>query len=268
MLRTVAPAPEPCDCPGCSGAELDPAALIDDLIDGGATLLGIEDPLEAELFAANLLALGNQAGEGFAEALAGGIIPALEEIGSPEALAVLHAVAALEEGTAAADAAARLTGSGVPSPGWAAELRQPVEAEVFLRFADTGENLSVLVATFSRAGRSHGFSVNVVHGDCHSATEILLFPGTVLDQVIDMIQNNEGARDLVITRSSPDPESFRWETERALNARADHDQDTDEPAEADPADEESPDYHLSAELLRARLRLLPAPSRPPARHGD
>ncbi|MDR6320715.1 hypothetical protein [Actinoplanes couchii] len=262
----MAPAPEACDCPGCSGAELDPAELIDDLIDGGAHLLGCADPLEAELFAANLLALGNQAGEGFAEALAGGIVPALEEIGSREALAVLHAVAALEDGTAAADAARRLSGTGVPSPGWVAELGEPVEPEVFLRFADHRDNLSVLVVTFTRAGRSHGFSVNVVHGDCHSAAEILLFPGTVLDQVTDMIQSAEGVSDLVITRSSPDPETFRWEVERALNARADHDREADDPA--GPTEDDNPDYHLSAELLRARLRLLPAPSRPPARHGD
>ncbi|HWS34725.1 MAG TPA: hypothetical protein VN408_18535 [Actinoplanes sp.] len=264
MLRTVAAAPEPCDCPGCSGTDLDPADLIDDLIDGGAHLLAAEDPLEAEMFAANLLALGNQAGEGFAEALSGGIVPALEEIGSREALAVLHAVAALENGTAAADAAGRLAGSGVPSPAWAAELRQPVEPGTLLRFADSGDNLSVLVATFSRAGRSHGFSINVVHSDCHSAAEILIFPGTALEEVTAMIQSNEGVPHLVITRSSPDPESFRWETERALTARADHDLDTEE----SPDDEDDDGYPLSAELLRARLRLLPVPSRPPARHGD
>lgn len=261
----MAPAPEPCDCPGCSGTELDPADLIDDLIDGGTHLLAAEDPLEAEMFAANLLALGNQAGEGFPEALAGGIVPALEQIGSREALAVLHAVAALEDGTAAADAAGRLAGAGVPSPAWAAELRQPVETGTLLRFTDDGDHLSVLVATFSRAGRSHGFSINVVHADCHAAAEILIFPGEALAEVTTMIQNAEGVSDLVITRSSPDPESFRWEAERALTARADHDMDLEEPL-AD--DEDDAGYPLSAELLRARLRLFPTPSRPPALHGD
>ncbi len=264
----MAPAPEPCDCPGCSGTDLDPADLIDDLIDGGALLLGCEDPLEVEMFAANLLAVGNQAGEGFAEALAGAVVPALEQIGSREALAVLCAIAALEEGDAAATAAHRLTTAGLAAPGWAAELRLPVDTTELLRFADPGDNLSVLVATFTRAGRTHGFSINVVHRDCHAAAEILIFPGEALPQVTDMIQHGDGSRTLVITRAPIAPADFRWEAERALNARSDHDQDPDSPPPPPDEDDDAPDYHLSAELLRARLRLLPPPSRPPAQHGD
>ncbi|KHD74879.1 plasmid pRiA4b ORF-3 family protein [Actinoplanes utahensis] len=265
VLRTVAPVPEQCDCPECSGGGLDAATLVGDLLNGGSVLLDCEDPLEAEMFGANFLSAGDLAGEGFAEAVATAIVPAIEEEKTREALAVLLAIGAVDDVGAASDAARRLIKSGVPEPGWAAALRAPMTAGAFLRFADRDDLLSVLVCTFERGGTVHGFAVNVDHGDCFAAAGIVLFPGDLLDQVVDAIQDNRGARGLKIARETLDPGEFRWQVERALDARADHDADLVDPEEN--LDEDGPGYHLVAALLRARMWTLPEASRPPAEHG-
>lgn len=269
VLRVVGPAPEACDCPACSGSELDPLALVDDLVAGGAELLETDDPLEAELFAAGFLAAGELAGEDFAEALAEGIVPAVAQQASPESLAVLLALVAVDDGPAAADAARRLLLTGVPAPTWAEELRIPATVGRCRRFADPAGRGSMLVCSFERSGRSHGFVVNVDHTDCHAAVDILLFPGEVIDEVVDSIKANARGAGVALDPEVLAPAEFRWQVDRALDARAVHDRESDEPElAAELGDEDGPGYHLLATLLRARMRELPEPPRPPAPHGE
>ncbi|HEV7961699.1 MAG TPA: plasmid pRiA4b ORF-3 family protein [Actinoplanes sp.] len=270
IVRAVEPAvPEVCDCPACSGEDFDAQDLTNDLVSGAADLLKADDPLDAELFGAALLSAGDLAGEGFAEVLADGIVPAVAEFATPESLAVLLALDAVDDGLAAADAVERLVDAGVPVPTWTNELREPVRVGQCRRFADSEGSASMLVCSFDRAGRSHGFVVHVDHTDCHAAADIGLFPAEVLDEVLDTIRQDGRRAGLAITAEELDPAEFRWQVERALDARAVHDREDDGPELAeDLDDEDGPGYHLLAALLRARMRALPQPTRPPAPHGD
>jgi hypothetical protein len=261
-------APEPCDCPECSGADFNPDELIDGLVAGGTELLKVDDPLDAELFAAMFLSAGDLAGEGFAEMLAGGIVPAVAASGTPESLAVLLALDALDGGPVATDAIERLVSARVPAPRWADELREPLRAGQCRRLADGEGSSSMLISSFDRAGRSHGFIVHVDHTDCDAAADILLVPGDILDEAADRIRLEIHSAGLPIADEVLEPAEFRWQVERALDARAVHDLEDGDLELDEDDDEDGPGYHLLAALLRARLRTLPEPSRPPAPHGD
>ena len=268
VVRRASPAQvDHCDCPACSDADFEPQTFIGDLVAEGADLIKTDDPVEAELFAATFLSAGDLAGEGFTEALNEGLLPAVADMGTPEALAVLLAIDAVREGTVAAAGAQRLVDAGVAAPSWASELRQPVRVGPCRRFADPAGSASMLVCDFDRAGRSYGFVVHVDHVNCDAAADIVFFPAHALDEVVTTIQQNAGRAGLTIAEELLDPADFRWQVERALDARAHHDQEGD-PAEFDDEyeDEDGPGYHMLAVLLRARIRTLPAPTRPPAEH--
>jgi hypothetical protein len=256
ILRVVPDIPDECDCPGCSGAGFDPGSFVEDVATDGAELLRVEDPLDAEMFGASFVAIGDLAEEGFAETLAERIIPALAERGTPEVLAALLAIDAVDGDRMAADATVRLLNSGLPAPAWRDELSEPVTIGICRRYDDTVSEASMLLCSFERAGRSHGFVIQVDHGDCDAAVDILLFPGNTLDQIIGGVE---------LTVEELDHAEFRWQVERALDARAVHDLEDEE---FDPVgDEDEIGYHAMAALLRARMRTLPEPSRPPAPHG-
>ena len=266
VLRTVS---EPCDCPACTGADFDPQELIDNVVADATDLLAAEDALDAELFGAAFLAAGELAGPGFAEALAESMVPAVAAFGTPESLAVLLALDAVDGDHAAAAAAQQLVDAGVPAPAWTAELREPVRVGQCQRFADSGDSASMLVCSFDRAGRSHGFVVHVDHTDCDAAADVLLFPAEILDEVLDTIRADARRAGLTITAEELEPAEFRWQVERALDARAVHDREDGVPELSEEfADEDGPGYHVLAALLRARTRALPEPSRPPAPHGE
>ncbi|MEU4551478.1 pRiA4b ORF-3-like protein [Micromonospora violae] len=272
VLRLAEPVnPEPCDCPACSDADFDPQDLIDTLVAGAADLLKTDDPIEAELFAASFVAAGDLAGDGFAEALDAGIVPAVAEIATPESLAVLLALDAVHASSVAADAARRLLSAGVPAPSWADEVREPLQVGQCRRFADPAGSAAMLVCTFDRAGRSYGFVIHIDHLDCDAAANLVLFPAEVLDEVVSTLAENSRRAGVTVTEESLDPAELRWQVERALDARADHDREVD-PAELadefEDEDEEGPGYHLLAVLLRAWIRALPEPTRPAARHHD
>ncbi|XVU28239.1 plasmid pRiA4b ORF-3 family protein [Actinoplanes sp. CA-054009] len=252
---------EECDCPDCSGAELDPQAFVSELTTAAGPLLAVEDPLEAELFGASFVALGGLAGDDFVETLSEEIVPAIAELSTPAALGLLLATAAVEPRTGAAAQARRLLATGLPAPAWADELSRPLTATTLRRYSEATGESSVLLCSFERSGRSHGFAVHVSHPDCDAAEEVHLFPGEALGEVIAMLETN--------TVEDLDPAEFRWQVERALDARAVHDrEDGEAELDADPGDEDGPGHHSLALLLRARMGTLPEPSRPPARHGS
>lgn len=271
-LRVLKPAPivpEECDCPACLGADFDPEVLIDDLIRGGADLLAFDDPLDAELFGASLVAAGELAGEGFTEALTEGIVPALANRSTPESLAVLMVIDAVERGALAADPARRLLDAGVPVPAWMSELSEPLNVGPCWRYGDSTGQASMLLCSFERSGRSHGFIVQVDHLDCDAAADITLFPGEALDRVSKMIHADARQVGLTITAEKLDPAEFRWQVERAINARVVHDRELDKPDLDDGfGDEDGPSYHPLAVLLRARMGALPEPPRAPAAHDS
>jgi hypothetical protein len=260
--RPLAAVPAACDCPDCSGSgSAGPEEVIQQLLDDGAHLRTVEDPLDAEIEGAGFLALGELAGDAFAAAFAEGIVPELAEAGTPEALAILLALGAVADGPAATAAARRLIESGVPAPAWFDELNAPVTLTTCRRFGDPEGLTSMLVCCFERAGRSQGFVLQADHTACGAAANVGMFLGDQLDEVLQTIPQTVRETGLTMTGEVIDPAEFRWQVENALDARRDHDRDE---GNLDLDDEST--FHPVALLLRARMRTLPHPPRPPAKH--
>lgn len=267
-LPEVVSGPGGCDCPSCSGGDFDPQPLIDELIAGAADLVGSDDPLDAELTGAVFVSIGAGAGEAFEEALVGGFIPEFEARATTEALAMLLAVGSVAGGRAgkeASVAADRLVEAGVTRPGWAGELTEPVAAAECWRLVDSQGTASVLACSFRRAGRFHAIVLTVDHADCGAAGDLLLLEVDQLPQVLEAAR--AGARGVEITAEALDGAEFRWQVEKALDARAVHDRQlsTEEWNEM-LADEDGPGYPALAGLVRARMNALPVPAKPAAPH--
>lgn len=266
VIRPVQPAaPEPCDCPACTGGEFDPQELIDDLIADAAELLTVDDPLDAELFGASLLAVNDLAGEEFAAVFAEG----LAAVGPEKSLAVLLALDSVAEEKPGAADITRLTAAGVPAPRWGAELGEPAKLDLCLRVAEADGRSSVLLCSFVRAGRGHGFVVYVDHTDCDAAADVMLVSGDGVDEIIETIEADARRAGVPMRSEAIAAPEFRWQVERALEARAVHDQELDEEElTEDLGDDEGVGYLPMAILLAARIRTLPEPARPPAPHGS
>jgi hypothetical protein len=272
-LPDVFGAADECDCPSCSAADFDPQQLIDELIAGGADLVGSDDPLDAELVGAAFVSIGALAGEAFEEALVDGFIPQFEARSSCEALAMLLAIGSVAQGQAgkAAWAAAdRLAEAGIARPGWAAELGEPVTVADCWRLDDSQGTASMLACSFHRAGRSHAVVISVDHLDCGAAGDILLLDTDQLPEALEMMRAAGRDSGLEVTTQALDAAEFRWQIEKALDARAVHDaDDLPTPGTDDiPVDEDGPGYPALAVLLRARMNALPVPSKPAAPHAD
>ncbi len=262
--------PDECDCPACSGGSFDPQQLIDELIAAAADVVELDDPLEAEVMGAAFVSIGASAGEAFEEALVGGFIPAFEARATTEALAMLLAVAAVAEGRAGKEASAaadRLVEAGVSRPGWAAELAEPVTASDCCRLVDSQDTMSVLACSFHRVGRSHAIVLAADHTDCGAADHILVVDADQLPEALEMLRDSGHRSGLEITTETLDGAEFRWQVEKALDARAAHDsaRPVDEPNDT-PPDKDGPGYPALALLVRARMNALPVPSKPAPPH--
>ena len=260
-LRLVEAVPESCDCPVCTGAP-DLEAVVASVTAEAAELFAVEDPFEAELFGATLLGTAGLAGAAFTEEL----VPALAAARSLTALLAIEAVG----GSAATGGAAKLLmDAGEPAPAWLSASAEPVTAGVYRHFTDPTGETSMLQCTFDRSGESHGFFIQVDHTDCDAAADVILFPGEMLAEVSEMLLANGRDAGVTLTAEEVDPAEFRWQAERALDARTVHDDEDDDLGIDDVSDDEDgPGYHTLAALLRARLRALPEPTRPPAPHGN
>jgi Plasmid pRiA4b ORF-3-like protein len=267
-------APDTCDCPACSGEDFDPRRLIDEVLTGAADLVTSADPLEAEIAGSVFVSIGALADEEFTEALVAAFIPEFEARACPEAVAMLLAIGSVAPdrvGKTASAAADRLVEAGLPRPGWAGELGQPVTADECWRLSEPAGTGSMLACSFHRAGRSHAIVLSVDDLDCGAATDILLLEADQLPQALEMMRSQARAGGVEITTEPLDPPELRWQIENALDARAVHDSDGDErDIDELPIDDEDgmPGYPALAPLLRARMRTLPAPNKAPAAHAD
>jgi hypothetical protein len=263
-------AADPCDCPSCSGADVDPRQLIDELVAGAAELVGSADPLDAEIMGATFMSMGAPAGEVFEEALIGGFIPQFEAAASTESLAMLLATGSVAPGQAAKSAwaaAERLAEAGVAAPKWAAELSEPLTVGDCWRLSDPQGTASILVCSFRRAGRSHAAMISVDHLECGAARHIQLLDVDHLPEVLEMLKAGITGQGLEVAVEALDPAEFRWHAEQALDARAVHDAELADEEREPPFNEDGPGYPVFAVLLRARMDVLPVPSKPPAPHG-
>jgi hypothetical protein len=271
-LVMVGEVEESCDCPACAGGELDPEQMLAELVDGAADLAGCEDPLEAELAGALLVAMALAGGDDAVSAFAQAFIPAIEARGNDAALMMLTAIGAAARGgfeqvaQAALAAAGRLAESGVPVPAWARELEQPLRAGSFTRLYDTEGTMSVLVGVFHRAAREHAVMVVVDHDDCGAAQDIFILDAADLTAALKDIRAG-GRRDgLTIKTQTLSAPEFRWYVEQAMQARAVHDSENDDDDGQDASElfdeQEGPKYPVLAVLVRVRLAALPQPRQP------
>ena len=259
-----------CRCPEC--AAVDPQQVIHDLLADAGDLVGLEDPLDAEIAGAAFVSIGAASGEAVDEVLIDGFIPQFEARASAEAVAMILALGSVVPGRAAKAAwaaADRLVRAGVARPVWAGELEQPVTVADCQRLDDPEGTGSILACVFHRADRSHAVVISVDHTDCGAASAILLLDADQLPGALEMMRAGARANGLGITTQALDAAEFRWQVDKALDARAVHDDDLpDEDMTDAPAEEDVPGYPALAVLLRARMTALPAPGKPPAMHGD
>jgi hypothetical protein len=259
-----------CDCPGCSGEGVDLQQLIDEQV---AELAESDDPLAAELAGAQLVAVGEYSDQELDEVLIDGFIPAFEARASTGALALLLGLGAVTEGRAAKAAVAaadRLAAAGVARPRWADELNEPVTVGDGRRMVDREITGGMLCCSFHRAGRSHAVIMTVDHGNCGAADTIFSLDVDQLPEFMEALRVENP--DIEFVQESLEPPELRWYVESALDARAVHDDELPWPAtdtgpvDEDVLDADLPDYRVMATLMRARMRALPAPSRPQASH--
>jgi hypothetical protein len=265
-LTVVRSIPGECDCPACSGADVDPEQMISDLLEGAASLAECEDPLDAELAGAAFVSMASSGGDDFETVFVQEFIPQVEARPGPAALAVLTAIGAVGEGQvakAATRAADRLAAAGIAKPRWAGELAEPVAAGTCWRLHDTQDTMSVLVGSFHRAARGHAVVITVEHQCCGAAADITFLDSDDVTAVLDDIRAGARSDGLKIKTDVLDAAEFRWYVEHALDARAEH--DAEAPDAEDPElfdEEESPGYPVLAVLVRARVAALPEARQP------
>jgi Plasmid pRiA4b ORF-3-like protein len=147
-------------------------------------------------------------------------------------------------------------------------LGEPVTVGDCGRLYDSQGTGSMLACSFHRAGRSHAVVVSVDHLDCGAASDILLLDVDHLPTALEMMRASGRECGLEITTEALDAAEFRWEVERALDARAVHDSELSEEDMANMlVEEDGPAYTALAVLMRARMNALPVPSKPAAPHG-
>jgi hypothetical protein len=255
---------EECDCPACRGADPDVTELVDGLLASAGKTRDSDDPYDAELFGATVVAL-SELGEGPDDALLEIIQPVVEARGTEDAVALLLAVGAIapgDAGRAATSAGARLVADGLRRPRWAGELTMPVTFDQGCRLAYASGELCVLAGVFTRAERSHAFVVILDDEDCSAAHDIVTLDAENLCEALERIEADARPDGIELARERLSPAEFRRQVGAALDARAVYLQDLDfhEAAEEMRADEDIPPYPVLAAMLRARLNTMPEPA--------
>ncbi|MEV4345300.1 plasmid pRiA4b ORF-3 family protein [Actinoplanes sp. NPDC049596] len=241
----------------------DPQQMLAAFVDDASALAETDDPLDAELAGALVVALVEPAGEEATSALARDLVPAVEARGTRAALNLLQAISAVGDGSFAASARAaaeRLVAAGVAAPAWAGDLVEPLTAGPFTRMHDAEYTMSVLIGVFERAGRGHALAVVVDHENCGAAEQIYLLGEDELPTLVAGIHQTARGDGVTIKTKKLGAPEFRWRVEQALEVRADH--DAEDPEDLELAEEDGPGYVVLAALTRSRLATLP-PARQP-----
>lgn len=129
----------------------------------------IHEPIDAELWGSDIIgALTQSASDtrSVMESLTGALVPAAEESGTAESLALLRIFGAVGDAglrAAATAAADRLTARGVPAPGWASVVGAPEPGDCW-HYGDTGGRQESVTMTFVYPGATHALSVLIDHG--------------------------------------------------------------------------------------------------------
>jgi hypothetical protein len=134
-------------------------------------LAHIHRPIDAELWGSDMIgalsghATGGDDAQVMAE-LATSLVPAAERDGTTEALALLRILAAIgspELQAAAAHAARRVAGRGVPDQDWATVIGSPTVGQCW-HYSDVGGRQESLTVSFGYGQAEHALSVLIDHG--------------------------------------------------------------------------------------------------------
>ncbi len=216
------------------------------LAEAGEALGRLDDPVDAELWASDLIgALASSAGSqaALSEALAGSLVPAAEAASTPGALALLRVFAALGSPglrAAAAAAAAGVSARGVADPPWADAVGSPRVGDCW-HYADVGGRQESLTMTFGYGDRQHAVCVLIDHGRGGKIRDawVVKSPGLRADT------ENAAARDPTVVFEAIDAADAGRRLARAIDAG----ECAEQPDQVD-------DVVAHRALLRARADLL------------
>jgi hypothetical protein len=218
-------------------------------------LAQLREPIDAELWGSDVIGALTQSAltqsaltqsaltRSAPGALTGALVPAAEQTGTVESLALLRIFGAVGDKdlrTAAAEAADRLAASGVPDPDWAAVVGAPDPGECW-HYADTSGRLESVTITFTYPGAAHALSVLIDHGRGGKIKDVW-----VADAAGLLRKTREAAAaDSLIIFEPLDISQARFKLQRALSAG-------ECPQEPDQED----DITAHRALLAARLDML------------
>ena len=206
----------------------------------------IHGPVDAELWGSDMIGALASGAAGTPEVmavLATAIVPAAEESGTPEALALLRifgAIGSAELRSAATEAAGRVAAAGVPDPSWAAMIGAPVVGECW-HYSDIGGRQESVTATFAYGDATHALSVLIDHGTDGGLKDVWVGDA---DGLLDKTWLAADADPLVVFETI-DAANAGERLEQAISA-GEH---PDKPDQAD-------DLTAHRALLHARVRLL------------
>jgi len=221
------------------------------LAEAREVLAGLDDPVDAELWASDLIgALASSAAgqASLTDALAGSLVPAAEEAATPEALALLRVFAAVgppELRAAAGAAAERVRARHVPDPPWARTVGAPRVGDCW-HYADVGGRQESLTVTFAYGDKQHAVCVLIDHGCGGRIRDAWVAKGAEQAGLRADTEQQAGGDPLVVFETL-DPAAARVRLERAISAG-------ECPQQPDQVD----DVVAHRALLRARLGLLAA----------
>jgi hypothetical protein len=206
----------------------------------------IQGPVDAELWGSDMIGALASDAAGAPEVmavLATAIVPAAEESGTPEALALLRifgAIGTAELRSAATEAAERVVAAGVPDPVWAAMIGAPA-VETCWHYGDIGGRQESVTATFAYGADEHALSVLIDHGRGGGLKDVWVGDARGL---LDKTWLAAEADPLVVFETI-DAANARERLEQAISAG----EQPDKPDQAD-------DLTAHRALLHARVRLL------------
>jgi hypothetical protein len=155
-------------------APLRPAQASDVVLrEAREVLAHLHKPIDAELWGSDIIGALSGGGDGDAPGgpdimaeLTASLVPAAEQSATPEALALLRILAAIGSpalAAAAAEAAGRVTESGVTDPDWAAAIGSPTVGRCW-HYGDVGGRQESITVSFGYGDAEHALSVLIDHG--------------------------------------------------------------------------------------------------------
>jgi hypothetical protein len=214
------------------------------------TLSRLDDPVDAELWASDLIGALASSAAGQASLMAtltGSLVPAAEAASTPAALALLRAFAAVgapDLRAAAGQAAARVHAHDVPDPAWAGTVGAPQVRDCW-HYADVGGRQESLTMTFAYGDRQHALSVLIDHGRGGKIRDTWVAKGPGLRAAAEQ----EASGDPMVLFEVIDAAEARRKLDRAVRAG-------ECPEQPDQVD----DVVAHRALVRARLDLLAEPA--------